>query len=115
MELEAGFGPDCGLRYGNGDPVIVGDRLEVEGVPTAVTVRMRVRYRQPEYYGSYRIGAKSCQMTMADIAAVHYRKWVEDLQQRRITGMGMERTMKEGTVYIMGLEDYDTAIYKTRK
>lgn len=110
------IGQPTGFYYeGNGSPVLVGDKISLRDVTVPVTVRVRKNNKSQElyFYTTYTIKNRTYTQPMRRIAEVGFRPYkrperVGWIEQR----MADEGKKPHGGKVIVGLEDYDHAIYK---
>lgn len=125
------FGTETGLHYKDGSPILVGDRIKVEGLGQIATVHVRMNKAKIYFYLTYYANNRGYTRPLSQIMLCDFKKdttptWAngrpkvtrpkfippqygtdKELIRRRAT-----HADKNGD-YILCLEDYDTAIYGT--
>lgn len=107
-------GEPTGHHYEDGSPVRIGDRITLRDIPVPATVRVRPNNKSgaPYYYATYSVKNRTYTCGLPKIAEYGFRPW----SPPRKKGWLELQMEKEGKTFsgrvIIGLEDYDTAIYR---
>lgn len=123
------FGTETGFRYKDGSPILVGDRIKVEGLDQIATVHVRMNKAKIYYYLTYYADSRGYTRPLSQIMDGEFHKdttptWANG---RAKTARPEYQPPKYGTEserlrrrsvhpdkngqYILCLEDYDHAIY----
>lgn len=123
------FGTETGFYYKDGSPILVGDRIKVEGLDRTATVHVRMNKAKIYYYLTYYADSRGYTRPLSQIMDGEFRKdttptWANgraksdkpkyippkyDLDPDKVRRRNVHPD-KNGQ-YILCLEDYDTAIY----
>lgn len=109
--LDNSYMAPTGYEFPDGDQVRVGDRLEVKGVESPGTVRVRMNGRKVYFYVTYSDKGVTKTRSLPQMETDGFKRWVEPASVGEPSA-DEEKTELGPGFYIIGLEDYDTAIYK---
>ena len=119
------FGTETGYHYPDGSPVLIGDRIRIEGIEHVGTVHARIN-KKIYYYVTYCNGSQSFSRPLSRVVTEKFEK---DLTPRHSNGKPIKPkftpTMYDdidlvrhrlthadnGGEYLLCLEDFDTAVY----
>lgn len=119
------FGTETGYNYPDGSPVLIGDRVKMEGIEYVGTVHVRIN-KKLYYYVTYCNGSQSFSRPLSRV--VESGRFRKDLTPRHSNGKPIKpvappkletvtakRHVDKDGDYILCIEDFDNAIYGTIK
>lgn len=105
------FGTETGYFYPDGKPVLIGDRISIMGTDSPATIRIRMNAGSLYTYATYSELGVTYARGLPRIAEEGFGRYVDKPKEcAEPISVPKFRESVKGE-YIIGLEDYDNAIF----